>query len=79
MERVRKRILGPPFSVHGGRLCADQHAGNCDACASFERELYSLFGNKQAMLVACIAERAQRLKARPISPRCATGKHWRKC
>jgi AcrR family transcriptional regulator len=28
-----------------------------------KRELYSLFGNKEAMLVACIAERAQRLKA----------------
>ena len=28
-----------------------------------KRALYSLFGNKQAMLVACISERAQRLKA----------------
>ncbi len=28
-----------------------------------KRELYSLFGNKEAMLVACIVERAQRLKA----------------
>jgi AcrR family transcriptional regulator len=28
-----------------------------------KRELYSLFGNKEAMLVACITERAQRLKA----------------
>jgi AcrR family transcriptional regulator len=28
-----------------------------------KRELYSLLGNKQAMLVACITERAQRLKA----------------
>ena len=28
-----------------------------------KRELYALFGNKEAMLVACITERAQRLKA----------------
>ena len=28
-----------------------------------KRELYSLFGNKEAMLVACITERAQRMKA----------------
>jgi len=27
-----------------------------------KRELYALFGNKQALLVACITERAQRLK-----------------
>lgn len=27
-----------------------------------KRELYSLFGNKEAMLIACISERAQRLK-----------------
>src|SRR6266480_336631 len=25
-----------PFGVHGGRLCADQHAGDCDARARFE-------------------------------------------
>lgn len=29
----------------------------------FRRELYALFGNKEAMLVACITERAQRLQA----------------
>lgn len=28
-----------------------------------KRELYSLFGNKEAMLVACITERARRIKA----------------
>jgi AcrR family transcriptional regulator len=28
-----------------------------------KRELYALFGNKEAMLVACITERARRLKA----------------
>ena len=26
----------PPFGVYGGRLCADQHAGDCDAGARFE-------------------------------------------
>ena len=44
-----------------------------------KRALYSLFGNKQAMLVACISERAQRLKAPLTYPNCVTGQRSRKC
>jgi AcrR family transcriptional regulator len=61
---VRKRILGAALSafMEGGYAQTSTLEIATKARVS-KRELYSLFGNKQAMLIACIAERAQRLKA----------------
>jgi AcrR family transcriptional regulator len=61
---VRKRILGAAFSafMEGGYAQTSTLEIATRARVS-KRELYSLFGNKEAMLVACITERAQRLKA----------------
>jgi AcrR family transcriptional regulator len=61
---VRKRILGAAFSafMEGGFAQTSTLEIATRARVS-KRELYSLFGNKEAMLVACITERAQRLKA----------------
>ena len=39
-----------------------QHAGDRDARKVSKRDLYSLFRSKQAMLSACIAERAERMR-----------------
>ncbi|WP_210265837.1 TetR/AcrR family transcriptional regulator [Bradyrhizobium australiense] len=60
---VRKRILGAAFSafIEGGYAQTSTLEIATRARVS-KRELYSLFGNKEAMLVACITERAQRLK-----------------
>ena len=60
---VRKRILGAALSafMEGGYAQTSTLEIATKARVS-KRELYSLFGNKQAMLIACIAERAQRLK-----------------
>jgi AcrR family transcriptional regulator len=61
---VRKRILGAAFSafMEGGYTQTSTLEIATRARVS-KRELYSLFGNKEAMLVACITERAHRLKA----------------
>jgi AcrR family transcriptional regulator len=61
---VRKRILGAAFSAftEGGYAQTSTLEIATRARVS-KRELYALFGSKQAMLVACITERAQRLKA----------------
>jgi len=61
---VRKRILGAALSAftEGGYAQTSTLEIATRARVS-KRELYSLFGNKEAMLVACITERAQRLKA----------------
>ena len=61
---VRKRILGAALSafMEGGFAQTSTLEIATRARVS-KRELYSLFGNKEAMLVACITERAQRLKA----------------
>ena len=61
---VRKRILGAALSafMEGGYA----RPGALEIAKPKriqKRELYALFGNKEAMLVACITERAQRLKA----------------
>lgn len=60
---VRKRILGAALSafMEGGYAQTSTLEIATRARVS-KRELYSLFGNKEAMLVACITERAQRLK-----------------
>src|SRR6478752_6807692 len=61
---ARKRILGAALSafMEGGYAQTSTLEIATRARAS-KRELYALFGNKEAMLVACITERAQRLKA----------------
>jgi AcrR family transcriptional regulator len=61
---VRKRILGAALSafMEGGYGLTSTLEIATRARVS-KRELYALFGNKEAMLVACITERAQRLKA----------------
>ena len=61
---ARKRILGAAFSafMEGGFAQTSTLEIATRARVS-KRELYALFGNKEAMLVACITERAQRLKA----------------
>jgi AcrR family transcriptional regulator len=62
--KVRKRILGAALSafMEGGYAQTSTLEIATRARVS-KRELYALFGNKEAMLVACITERAQRLKA----------------
>lgn len=61
---VRNRILGAALSafMEGGFAQTSTLEIATRARVS-KRELYALFGNKEAMLVACITERAQRLKA----------------
>ena len=61
---ARKRILGAALSafMEGGYAQTSTLEVATRARVS-KRELYALFGNKEAMLVACITERAQRLKA----------------
>ena len=61
---VRKRIIGAALSafMEGGYAQTSTLEIATRARVS-KRELYALFGNKEAMLVACITERAQRLKA----------------
>ncbi len=61
---ARKRILGAAFSafMEGGYAHTSTLEIATRARVS-KRELYSLFGSKEAVLVACITERAQRMKA----------------
>jgi AcrR family transcriptional regulator len=61
---ARKRILRAALSafMEGGYAQTSTLEIATRARVS-KRELYALFGNKEAMLVACITERAQRLKA----------------
>lgn len=61
---VRKRILSAALSafMEGGFAQTSTLEIATRARVS-KRELYALFGNKETMLVACITERAQRLKA----------------
>jgi AcrR family transcriptional regulator len=60
---VRKRILGAAFSVFIERGFAGTNTLEIATRAKVsKRELYALVGNKQEMLVACISERAKRLR-----------------
>src|SRR5207247_2663841 len=66
---ARKRILGAALSAFMEAGYA--HTSTLEIATRArvsKRELYALFGNKEAMLVACIAERAQRLKAPAALP-----------
>jgi AcrR family transcriptional regulator len=61
---VRKRILGAALSAFTeGGFAQTSTLEIATRARVSKRELYALFGNKEAMLVACITERAQRLKA----------------
>jgi len=61
---ARKRILGAALSAFMESGFAQTSTLEIATRARVsKRELYALFGNKEAMLVACITERAQRLKA----------------
>jgi AcrR family transcriptional regulator len=61
---VRKRIRGAAMSafMEGGYAHTSTLEIATRARVS-KREIYALFGNKEAILVACITERAERLKA----------------
>src|SRR5260221_10750795 len=61
---VRKRIIEAAFSafIEGGYAETTTLEIATRAHVS-KRALYELFGNKQEMLVACISERAARLRA----------------
>jgi AcrR family transcriptional regulator len=60
---VRTRILEAAFSAFTERGFADTSTLEIATRArASKRELYAEFGSKQDMLVACIRERAQRLK-----------------
>ena len=61
---ARKRILGAALlAFMDGGYAQTSTLEIATRARVSKRELYSLFGNKEAMLVACITERAQRLKA----------------
>src|ERR1700741_5647962 len=60
---VRARILEAAFSAFTERGFADTSTLEIATRArASKRELYAEFGSKQDMLVACIRERAERLK-----------------
>lgn len=60
---VRDRILAAAFSAFTERGFAETSTLEIATRArASKRELYALFGNKQDMLIACISERAKRLR-----------------
>lgn len=60
---LRDRILGAAFSLFMQRGYAGASTLEIATRAKVsKRDLYSLFGNKEAMLGACIAERAARMR-----------------
>jgi AcrR family transcriptional regulator len=60
---VRGRILEAAFAAFTGRGFAETSTLEIATRARVsKRELYALFGSKQEMLIACISERAKRLK-----------------
>src|SRR5215813_3443406 len=60
---VRGRILEAAFAAFTGRGFAETSTLEVATRARVsKRELYALFGSKQEMLIACISERAGRLR-----------------
>jgi AcrR family transcriptional regulator len=62
-NRMRERVLGAAFSAfqefgYGGASTIEI----ATRAKVSKRELYKLFGNKRAMLTACITERARRMR-----------------
>jgi AcrR family transcriptional regulator len=59
---VRDRILAAAFSAFAeGGFAETSTLEIATRARASKRELYTLFGNKQDMLIACISERAKRL------------------
>ena len=70
---ARDRILHAAmeaFITHGYSLTSTLDIAR--AAKTSKRELYALFGSKQAMLEACIAERATRMRLSPELPRASS-------
>jgi len=68
-ETVRDRILGAAFEAFAeGGYAATSTLEIATRAQVSKRELYALFGNKQAMLAACIADRAARVRLPPDLP-----------
>lgn len=66
---VRERILDAAFAAFTGSGYAATSTAEIAARARVsKRELYALVGNKQDMLVACIGERARRLRLPAETP-----------
>lgn len=68
-ETLRERILDAAFQAFAERGYAATSTLEIATRAQVsKRELYALFGNKQAMLAACIADRASRVRLPPDLP-----------
>jgi AcrR family transcriptional regulator len=66
---ARERILGAAFKAFTENGYAETSTLEIATRAKVsKRELYALFGNKQAMLVACIAARVTRMRLPPDLP-----------
>jgi AcrR family transcriptional regulator len=66
---TRERILGAAFKAFTESGYAETSTLEIATRAKVsKRELYALFGNKQAMLVACIAARVTRMRLPPDLP-----------
>jgi len=68
-EAARDRILGAALQAFAeGGYAATSTLQIATRAQVSKRELYALFGNKQAMLAACIADRATRVRLPPDLP-----------
>jgi AcrR family transcriptional regulator len=68
-ESVRERILGAAFAAFTENGFAQASTLEIASRARVsKRELYALVGNKQQMLIACIAERVKTMQAPPNLP-----------
>ena len=66
---IRKRILEAAFAAFVERGYAETSTHEIASRAHVsKRELYGLVGNKQQMLVACITERAARMRSQAQTP-----------
>ena len=66
---MRERILGAAFKAFTENGYADTSTLEIATRAKVsKRDLYSNFGSKQAILIACIASRAQRMRLPPNLP-----------
>jgi len=62
-DNMRERVLSAAFEAfHEGGFHGASTLDIATRAHVSKRELYALFDNKQAMLVACIAERARRMR-----------------
>lgn len=71
---LRDRIVGAAFSLFMERGYSGTSTSDIARRARVsKRDLYTLFGSKQAMMVACIAERTERM-SRPLKLPVPTGR-----